>query len=61
MSGSFWLEENISLCFFCLENKPNSCPNFGSTIKQVKLKYKNVFINKLVNIKLNLKIYTIIL
>ena len=33
----------------CLENKPSLSLSLGTTIKRVKLKYNNIFINKLVN------------
>ena len=38
--------------FVCLVNKSNLSPNLGAIIKQVKLKHNNVFINKLMNLRL---------
>jgi len=43
--------------FVYLTNEPTSSSNFDSTIKQVKLKYNNIFMNILITLKPNLNIY----
>jgi hypothetical protein len=40
--------------FVYLANELNSNSSLGSTIKQVKFKYYNMFVNKIINIKLDL-------
>ena len=37
--------------FVCLVNKPSSNPTLGLIIKPTKLKYNNVLVNKLINMK----------
>ena len=57
----FELGQGKSLFLVCLANKSSSSISLGSPIKKVKLKYNNVFLNKLVNMcKFNLTIYNII-
>ena len=59
------LESNNNKCYtstyiyiqICLENKSNSSSSLDSIIKETKLKHNYVFVNKLVNIRLNLTIY----
>ena len=47
--------------FVCLANKSSSSISLGSPVKKAKLKYNNMFLNKLVNMcKFNLTIYNII-
>ena len=46
--------------FICLVNKSNSCPSLNSTIKEVKFKHNNVFVNMLVNMRFDLTTYNII-
>ena len=46
--------------FVYLTNEPNSSSNFDSTIKRVKLKHNNIFMNILVTLskaQLNIYIY----
>ena len=43
--------------FVYLANNTNSSLSLGSTIKQAKFKHNYVFVNKLVNMRLNLTIY----
>ena len=43
--------------FFCLVNESNLGPTLGLIIKQVKLKYNNMFMNKLVNTRDRIKKY----
>ena len=43
--------------FFCLVNESNVGPTLGLIIKQVKLKYNNMFMNKLVNMRNRIKKY----
>lgn len=40
-----------------LANESNSSPNLDSIIKRDKLKYKNVLVNKLTSMRLNLSVY----
>ena len=57
----FELGQGKSLFLVCLANKSSSSISLGSPIKKVKLKYNNVFLNKLVNMcKSNLTEYNII-
>ena len=46
--------------FVCLVNKSSSCPSLNSTIKEVKLKHSNVFMNMLVIMRFDLTTYNII-
>ena len=48
----------ILFTFVCLANKSSLCLDLGSIIKSVKLKYNNVFMNKPLNMRLDLTIYT---
>ena len=58
----FELGQGKSLFVFVyLANKLSSSISLGSPVKKAKLKYNNVFLNKLVNMcKYNLTIYNII-
>ena len=40
--------------FICLTNVPRSSPSINLTIKQANLNHNNVFLNKLMNMRLNL-------
>ena len=42
--------------FICLAHIPRSSPSINLTIKQVNLDHNNVFLNKLMNTRLNLTI-----
>jgi len=42
------------LLFVYLGNKPSSSSNLDLTIKRVKIKYNNVSMNKLINLRLEL-------
>jgi len=55
------LEKKNLFIFNFLANKPSSSPSLDSVIKQNKLKYNNVFVNKLVNIKHDLTVYNVTL
>ena len=51
------LKLNLGKCLFmfiCLVNKSNSSSSLSSAIKQTKLKHNNVFMNKLMNERLDL-------
>ena len=43
-----------------LANEPSTSLGLNSTIKRTKLKHNNVFMNKLMNVRLNLSIYNTI-
>jgi hypothetical protein len=47
--------------FVYLANKPNLSPNLDLIIKRAKLKHNNVFVTKLMSLKLTLSIYNIII
>lgn len=46
--------EKILLLFVYLGNEPSSSSNLDLTIKRVKIKYNNVSMNKLINLRLEL-------
>ena len=54
------LEKNLFIFSF-LANNPSSSPSLDLVIKQNKLKYNNVSVNKLVNIKHDLTVYNVTL
>ena len=60
MNNLGWLEENKLFIFVYLANKSRSSSNVVSTMKRVKFKYNNVFVDNLVSMKLDLSIYNII-
>ena len=47
--------------FVYLLNKPNPSPNLGLIIERVKFEDNNVFVNKMVGMRLDLNLYNIIL
>ena len=46
--------KKILLLFVYLGNEPSSSSNLDLTIKRVKIKYNNVSMNKLINLRLEL-------
>ena len=47
--------------FVYLLNEPNPSPNLGLIIERVKFEDNNVFVNKMVGMRLDLNLYNIIL